>query len=281
MAATQSHPWQGRRGVTALLAVLVILALVATVLALSANSPTLAQNPQDSGGTFTLSWQQPGDGSVNGYRYSTDHGVTWHDLSGNADIQGPEAGKAISVLIMATQATTQRQVVPAPTPTPTPTPATRPLQQASPPALTASPSTGDSILLSWTAPTGGTPAIYEIDHSTTGQGRTWHSLQRRNASEGRYYTDANLGQDATVFYRVRTQFRNGNYSEWSNTASATTNYTLPYTPVLTTTVHAEPISVVIDWEPGSGESADTSTVRSYFVETSTDNLNWTEAGRGR
>ena len=85
----QGAPWQhGRRG-AALLAVLVILALITTVLTLSANSLTLAQNSGGTTRSLTLSWPHPGDGSVSGYQYSTDNGVTWHeaDYSGGDNAQ--------------------------------------------------------------------------------------------------------------------------------------------------------------------------------------------------
>ena len=244
----------------AVLAVLAILGLFA-FLALSAIGSTQAQNTPASTKSFTLNWADPGGGSATGYQYSTDHGVTWADVSFDGGgsfeqtITGPAPGTAIVFLLRAGGTGEQ---------SPRPTP----VAGGNAPVLSASSADPFTITLAWTKPTQGpgTPvAVYELDWSPDGAHGSWQFLTRLDQSDSSY-NDANLHFETTRYYRIRAADASFNYGPWSQTVRGST-VSSPGAMALSV-VETYPGIVRLTWKESTGRSL--SNIHRYELEWSPD-----------
>ena len=103
---------------------------------------------------------------------------------------------------------------------------------SAPRRLTARARGTSAIELSWSAPsTRGSSAItgYRIEWSPTGDEGSWRARVADTGSTSTTYTHRDLSAGTTRHYRVRAITRAG-HSEWSNTARATTEVTVPSRP---------------------------------------------------
>lgn len=260
----QESWWRDVRKRSALLALLAITALIA-FLALYGMGSTQAQNPPATTRSLTLTWADSGGGSDTGYQYSTDHGVTWNDISftGGAFtermITGPTPGTATVFLLRATGDSAPK------------TARSTAGTGETTPALAAQGTGPQTITLVWTEPTqgAGTPvALYELDWSTDGSDGTWQRLARVNQAEGNSYDDNEAHAGATYHYRVRAADASFNYGPWSETASATVLVPEPNTPVLTATA-VRPGTILLTWaEPADAREG--TTLYQYHIEWSPD-----------
>lgn len=291
----------------ALLATLAILCLI-VFLAISATGSTQAQNPPASTNDFALTWSAPSDGSITGYLYSTDNGLTWIQVTGtDGVIEGPAPGESTVVLIrdIMAQSTDITVIQPpnpgvtGPTPTPStsnsrtgpePTPVQIPVINPDPvPDLTVNGEDDGTTILSWTevtpppqAAAAGGPGIasrsvekvtvesYKIHWSPDGSQGSWQLLAVVDADEARQYRDTDIQPGETRYYRVRATYSNGQQSKWSAAVSVTAEGELPVGPVLVAGT-PEPGSIILSWiEAPSADSGDP--VYSY-------ELQWSETGQ--
>ncbi len=230
-----------------------------------------AQNSPPSTKSITLSWADPGGGV--GYQFSTDHGVTWEDVSFNGDssfghtISSPAHGAATVFLLRATGA--GHRVV-------NPTPPRAAAQQAgtssaSAPSLAAQSTGAQTVTLVWTAPTqgAGTPVtLYEVDWSPDGRGSSWRQLARVNPSSGTSYDDNEVHIGDTRHYRVRAVDASFNYGPWSRSVSATVTEPIPNTPVLVA-LPTVPGEIRLTWTEPEGARQGSDVAR-YNLEWSPD-----------
>ena len=103
---------------------------------------------------------------------------------------------------------------------------------SAPRRLTARARGTSAIELSWSAPStrGSSPITgYRIERSPTGDEGSWRARVADTGSTSTTYTHRELSAGTTRHYRVRAITRAG-HSEWSNTARATTEVTVPGRP---------------------------------------------------
>lgn len=304
------------RHMSKILVLLVVLVLAATLAILAITSTITSAQEDDQGaggsplnGSLTLNWNTPGDGSVTGYYYSTDHGVNWYPIpsdSSATDITGPAAGEAIVVLIQAGGPTSSVTIGPGQarglspsaqaTPQPTPTSVVAKKQLSPIPAVTASTGSPGTVVLSWTeaAPpiqptpipgaaysqSGPAPTVirYEIDWSPDGSDGSWQLLATREPHQGLYYEDTTLSEGETRYYRTRAQYSTGGFSDWSATTRAVAGINRPYTPVLTAETPSSR-SIKLTWTKEAG-AREGSEVYAYEFEHSDTGLEGSWEGIG-
>lgn len=242
-ARSRFFPSLSRRGATKFIALIAVV-LIGALLTHWAITSASAQGGGTPGGikSLTLSWGHPNDGTVTGYQFSTDHGITWSNMNFNSTdefahtIRGPNPGSAKVVLLRADG--TPGAGVPGGAvvvnPVPTPTPVTAQAQSSEAPVLSARGTDFETITLAWTEPTSGpgTPvAFYELDHSDdiNDAGR-WVSLATIDATPGRSYRHDYIR--GTNWYRVRAVDAALNYGAWSNVVEMTPLEETPNAPVL-------------------------------------------------
>ena len=134
----------------------------------------------------------------------------------------------------------------------------------------SSPSTGASgqsvtPTLTWAAGSGGTPASYAVQVSTTA---TFSSTvySQSGVTGGTSVTTSSLSNLTTYYWEVNATNANGT-SAWSGVWSFTTIIAAPGTPMLSTPSTGainEPIAATLTWAAGSG-----GTPASYAVQVST------------
>ena len=139
-----------------------------------------------------------------------------------------------------------------------------------PRSLTATAQGTSAIELSWRAPSfGGSTAVtgYVIEWSRTGTGG-WTVLQANTATTATSYTHSGLRPGTTRHYRVAAINRAGR-SEWSSTASATTELTRPSAPTGLRVVPSGPggsSQLLLSWTTPADDGG--SAITGYRVEMS-------------
>ena len=250
-------------------AVLGTMFLGALVAAWWVTSPPQAVEGNTGGNrSLTLTWPHPSDGSVAGYQYSTNHGVTWSDVaySGGSvnfqtDISAPAAGSAIVFLLRAGGAGGTAPVV------------TPQAGGTGAPVLSAQGVNDEIITLVWTEPTQGpgTPvALYELDWSPDGTGGSWQRLTTLDPASGRSYQDIDLYGVTERWYRVRAADASFNYGPWSAAVSASPLIPKPTTPVLAATALTPGYGIELTWTEPTQARVSNVDIHHYDIEWSSN-----------
>ena len=132
-----------------------------------------------------------------------------------------------------------------------------------PTGLTSTTQPGPNIVLSWTAPTGGTTS-YKLEFSL--DGNVW--TQIGGAITGTTYTHESLAANTNYYYRVSAVNSGGTSASTSIHAAKTG----PNAPTGLTVTSQTASSIVLSWTaPADGAT-------SYKLEYSLNGTNWTQIG---
>jgi transcriptional regulator CtsR len=126
--------------------------------------------------------------------------------------------------------------------------ATTPLHEV-PANLSATAVSSTTIYLTWTYQSANQTG-FQIERKT-GAGGTY-ALIVTVASNATTYIDTGRTEGTTYFYRVRAVVGTGNYSAYSNEASATTSSSLPAAPVNLSAAAVSPSQINLSWTDQSG-----------------------------
>ena len=135
---------------------------------------------------------------------------------------------------------------------------------AAPTSLIATATSTTAISLNWTDNSNNETGFF-VERSTDDS--TWTQIASVNANVTTY-SDSGLSSSTTYYYRVRANNAGGN-SAYTNVSNATTQTPTPGTPATFTATAVSTTEIDLAWTDNSNQTG-------FFIERSTDNINFTQ-----